>query len=795
MRISLNWLNDYIDIQQESPKEMAERITRAGIHVEGVLSSRIDALVVGLVEECVDHPDSDHLHICQVHLGNGTTQIVCGASNVKKGQKVVVALPGAILPGGFEIKKTTIRGVESNGMICALYELGLEEKEANYHKGIHVIEAPLEVGSNPLTYLGLDDVIYELDLNPNRAYDCTNHIGFAYEVGSVLNKKVKKPDVASNAIGGDFTKTFTVNVLTDKCTLYKTRMVKDVVLGESPSFIKKRLKAVGMRPINNVVDISNYVMLEYGQPLHFFDADKLGNDLVVRMAQEEETVITLDEKTRKLAKEDLVIVSDDKVVAIAGVMGCANSEVDTNTKNIVIESAIFDPYSVRYTSLRLGLRSEASLRFEKGLNFEYTDEALERACFLLEKYASGKVIEGKLEVGNMDKTPKIATVSREKINAVLGMQLKNEDINQIFERLSFGYTYENNNYIVTIPNRRLDVSIREDLIEEIGRLYGYDNIKGKIPNGPMKQGGYNEKTYFQKQLSKRMRSLGLNEVRTYTLLSEEENKQFNLNPELAIPLQLPMSADKSVIRQTMIPSMLKIVDYNVARGIKNISIYEISNIYKKEGEAFSEDTKLAVAMVGSYVSNKWNNKEIENDFYTLKGIVENLLDFLGYQNRYSIRRDEQLPKEMHPYQSAIIYVDNHEIGYMGKVHPSISKLGVYVLELSINKLFNQKTSKLKYKSHSIYPMVNKDLAFMVSKDVDAGVIVDIIRKIGGNTLISTQVFDIYQGNNIADDKKSIAISLTFSDVTKTLTDEEVNDKLHKMIVEVETKIGGILRDK
>jgi phenylalanyl-tRNA synthetase beta chain len=345
MRISLNWLNDYVDIKNENPEYLAEKITRAGVNVEGIKSFNISNLTIGYIESKESHPNSDHLNVCKVNLGNETVQIVCGAPNVDADQKVIVAKIGSILPGGFEIKKVDIRGVESNGMICALFELGLEDKEANYHKGIHVLGNDAIVGSNPLTYLGLDDTVYELDLNPNRN-DCLSHIGFAYETAAVLNKKVAMPNTNTNDIDDSINNYFNLDVQTPNCYMYKARMVKDVVIGDSPEFIKRRLASAGMRSINNVVDISNYIMLEYGQPLHFFDKDKLGNKIIVRMANDNEEAITLDNKNRTLIKDDIVIASDREVVAIAGVMGCTNSEIDEQTKNILIESAIFNPYNL-----------------------------------------------------------------------------------------------------------------------------------------------------------------------------------------------------------------------------------------------------------------------------------------------------------------------------------------------------------------------------------------------------------------------------------------------------------------
>ena len=794
MRVSLNWINDYVDIKGVDSREMAESITRAGINVESIKKVDISNLVIGYIEEKTSHPDSDHLNVCSVNIGSETLQIVCGAPNVDKGQKVIVAKEGAILPGNFEIKKTTIRGVESNGMICALFELGLEDKETNYQKGIHILGNDAVVGSDPLAYLGVDDTVYELDLNPNRN-DCLSHLGFAYEVAAVLNKKVTLPEIKTNPISENIADNSKIKVATDNCTMYKMRMVKDVVIGDSPSFIKDRLASAGMRSINNVVDISNYIMLEYGQPLHFFDKSKVGNEIFVRMANNGEETVTLDGKTRSLIDDDVVITNGSDVVAIAGVMGCANSEVDNNTKDILIESAIFNPYNVRYTSIRLDLRSEASLRFEKSLNYEYTELAIERACYLLEKYASGKVADGTVSYDVVDKMPKIAVVSKDKINNVLGMNLSHNDIMNSFSKLDFKVDESNEIYTVTIPNRRMDVSIREDIIEEVGRLYGYDLIVGKLPIGPMKRGSYNKKTLFRKIISKRMRSLGLNEVRSYTLISSEDSKLFKYNDEEDINLQLPMSADKSVVRQTIMPSLLKVVDYNLARSTKDINIYEISNVYYKKDNEYIEETKLAFSMLGNYISNDWQGICQKVDFYTVKGIVENLLNYLGLNGRYKITSSGDIPSQMHPGVSAVVSIDSEIVGYFGAIHPSLNKLPIYIGELSLDRLFTKKTGVIKYKESPKYPSISKDMAFIIDKDIEAATIMSLITKTGGKVLQNVDVFDIYVGDNIADNKKSIALALTFMDIKKTLTDDEVNAVFSNIISEIEIKLGGILRNK
>ena len=573
--------------------------------------------------------------------------------------------------------------------------------------------------------------------------------------------------------------------------LYMAKMVKDVKIGESPDFIKQRLIAAGMRPINNVVDISNYIMLEYGQPLHFFDKDKLGDKIKVRMAGDNETIVTLDKKERVLTSEDIVITDGVKPVCIAGVMGGENTEVDENTKDILIESAIFNAYNVRYTSLRLDLRSEASLRYERGLNYEYTEKAIERACHLLEKYASGKVLSDTVVYDNISKTKKVAEVTLDDINKTLGLKMKDEDVKRSLNNLGFEFTAEKNKYTVNIPNRRLDVEPhRQDLIEEIGRLYGYDKIESFLPNLADKSGKYVGAVSLRKLISNRLKALGLNECRTYTLVSDEENDMFKYDRHTGIDLLRPMSSDKKTIRQTIIPSLLKVYDYNKARNVKDVMIYEIANTYYDRN---IEDTKVAILMKGNYLSNTWNSNNTKVDFYLLKGILENLLDYLGFKNRYQLAEKEI--DGIHPGISAEILLDREPIGYMGRVHPNISKEDIYVLEISMTKLYDKKIKAIKYKEISKYPSIVKDLAFIVKKDITSGSIEETIKRAGGKLLTNIEAFDVYTGENVKDDEKSIAYSLTFTDPTRTLSDEEVMQVINKIIDEVVNKHNAVLRDK
>lgn len=789
--ISTNFLNDYVKIDDLDLKELAEKITKQGVNIEKIITKSINNIVIGQVVSCTSHPDSDHLHICKVDIGNDILDIVCGAPNVREGLKVLVALPGAILPGNFEIKKSTIRGQVSNGMLCALYELGLEEKtEENYSKGIYEVEENAPLGVDAIKYLGYDDTVYELDIHKHRNNDCYYHIGFAYEVASIINREVKLPKVVLKTNEEDINDLLTINVDTDKCPYYTSRIVKNIKIKESPDFIKKRLESVGMRSINNVVDISNYVMLEYGQPLHFFDREKLGNKIIVRNAKENEKITTLDGITRTLNTNDIVITDGTKIVALAGVMGGDNTKVDENTKDLVIESAIFDSVSIRTTSERLNLKSEASTRYGKGLNYEYTTMAIDRACDLLTKYADATVVNNTLIYDKIDKTKKEVEFKTEEINKLLGITLTDDIVKENLEKLNFTYEYKNNSFIVTIPNRRLDIDPNiNDIAEEIGRLYGYHNLVSTLPKVPIKKGEYSKEVLLKRNVSKRLQSLGLNECKTYTLTSLEDSKLFNYDKMTNIILPNPMSNDKKVVRTSIIPSLINIYKYNNKRNIKDILIYEISKTYDIN---YNENMKVAILIKGNYIDTSWNTNKIECDLYVLKGIIENLLEYLGYKNRYHFIKDKI--DDLHPGISAKILLDREEIGIIGKLHPSISKDDIYVCELSLTKL-DKPIKNIKYKEVSIYPSINKDVAFIIDKNITSDTVLEEIKRVGGRLLTNIKVFDVYTGDKIDNDKKSIAYSLTFNSEEKTLTDEEVDTLFRNIIDKVNNKFNSTIRDK
>lgn len=786
MKLSTNFLKDYIDIDVDV-KQLAEDMTRVGNEYDSA-SNLINAtkLVIGQITECEPHPDSDHLHLCKVNIGTEVLDIVCGAPNARTGLKVIVALDGAVLPEK-TIKKGMIRGQESNGMLCSIAELGLEHKflKPEDSEGIAELGEDAEIGGDPIKYLQMDDGVIDFELTANRG-DLLSILGMAYEVGAIYDKKVKEVDLKHKESGEDINKTFKTEVKTENCSKLLVKKVENVKIEESPIFIKNRLIASGIRPINNVVDISNYVMLELGQPLHFYDADKLGNKLVVRMAEDGEKLTTLDNVERTLTSEDIVIADATHGVGLAGVMGGLETEVEPDTKNIIIESAIFDSVKVRKTSKKI-VRSEASNRFEKGLDPERTTMAIERACKLLEEYAGGTVVTGTVEYDKTNNKEKEIEITFKNINDVLGTVIPNEEILNVFRKLGFSYKVNGETIKVTVPTRRLDISIKEDLIEEVSRIYGVDNIEGKLPIVPMRKGSY-DKT--QREIRNKMIALGLKETLTYVLINDKEVNGYTLDKFEPLKLLDPITEDRNTLRYSMIPSLYKVYEYNKAREQKDISIFEIGKGFYKKGEVYGEDTKLCVLMSGKYSTGLNNNKTV--DFYVIKGIAEEVLDYLGYSGRYSFMKQE-MPKEMHPGQSAMINVNGSNIGMIGKIHPSVTKDDVYVLEINLDELFTKKVGKMKYKEFSKFPSINKDIALVVDKKSVSKDIEKVIKSAGGILLTNIEVFDVYTGVGVGIDKKSIAYSLTFSDMKKTLTDEEINGLMDKIIDAVSKKCGAELR--
>ena len=794
MKLSRSFLDEYVDTKGISNKELADMMTKVGNEYESISEiANATNLVIGEVLECIPHPNSDHLHICKVNVGTDIRQIVCGAPNVKANIKVIVALPGAKL-GDIVIKEGVIRQEESKGMLCSLQELGLDSKYLTEEdkKGIHILGDDAVVGSDPLEYLGLDDSYIDFELTSNRN-DLLSVLGMAYEVGAILNEKVKLPETTIEKEIEDVKDYISVDVETENCPLYLARIVKNVTINESPNFIKKRLMASGIRPINNVVDISNYVMLEYGQPLHFFDYDTLGNKIIIRQAKQDEELTTLDGTLRILDQSDIVIANENHAVALAGVMGGLKEEIEETTKNIAIESAIFNPVNIRKTSRKI-LMSEASSRFEKGLDPKRTYAAIDRACYLLEKYANATVIKGIEKYDKISYKENVIKLNKNKISKVLGLEISSDEIVDVFNRLGFKTIVDKENYVVDVPSRRMDIKIEEDLIEEIGRIHGIDNIEGKLPTEEIKPGKRTYSYEIEKIVKENLISSGLKEVITYSLVDEKMLNQFKEEDFESYKVLRPISKDKEYMRNSIVPSLINVYNYNVSRKNESVNIFEVSETYVKIDNKMKESKKVAILMSGDLSETKWLGIKQTANFYLLKGIVINLLNYLGFKGRIIIDSTCDI-NELHPYNKASIYVDREKVGYIGKVHPEISKKDLYVCEINLTKVMTLHIKPIKNKEISKYPTIKKDVAFVVDNNIKSLDITNTIKKVGTQLLKDIDIFDLYTGNNIIGSKKSIAYTLTFNSSDRTLTEEEVDKIFRNIIEKVETTYNAKIRDK
>ena len=788
MILSKKFVGDYTNLNNIDTKELADKMLKLGNEYESIKSLvPSEKLVVGKVLECKNHPESDHLKIVKVDVKSDILNIICGAPNIKEGQKVIVALNGCVLPLG-EIKKTTILGVESNGMICSIAELGLDKKFLNDKdiNGICELGEDAKEGENAIKYLQLDDEIIDFELTANRA-DLLSMLGLAYEASVITQEDVKLPDTTYTPIKDNINDYLKLEVNTKDVYTFLVKRVNNIKIEDSPVWMKNRLIASGIRSINNVVDISNYVMLETGQPLHFYDADKLGKYIGARNAKNEEKLVTLDNQERVLDYNDIVIINENGPVALAGVMGGLDTEIDENTKNVVIECAIFNGANIRRTSKKL-LRSEASIRYEKGLDVNRCYMAIDRACNMLEKYACGNVLDGMLEYNTLDREEKKISITLDKINSVLGYNLKTDDVLDVFNKLKFKTKVVKDTFEVQVPTRRIDISIKEDLIEEVSRVYGVDNIKSTLPvfeSIPSKHSN------IERLIKDKMVGLGLNEVITYSLINLNDVYKFTNDEFAVIKVLDPLTEERNVLRHSMITSHLDVYKYNKARNIKDLSIFEMSKCFSLINGEYIEENKLACLLSGCY--NVGLNKEY-HDFYTTKGIVESILDYLGYNNRYDFVVKE-LPEEMHPSKSAYIEISGKIVGLFGQVHPSICKDEVYVIEINLDTLLDIKTSKIKYKEITKYPGITKDVAFILPKEVTSLEVINTIKSGSGKLLNRVEVFDYYEGDKIDKDKKSIAYSLYFESKDKTLSDEEIVPLFDKIIDLVTKNHNAILRDK
>lgn len=800
MLISNEWLKEYVTID-DSVSNLAERITRTGIEVDDLIdyTKDIKNLVVGFVKSKDKHPDADKLNVCQVDIGEDEpVQIVCGAPNVDAGQYVIVAKVGGRLPGGIKIKRAKLRGERSEGMICSLQEIGISSNyiPKSFESGIYVFSESQVPGTDALQALYLDDQVMEFDLTPNRA-DALSMIGTAYEVAALYNTKMTKPDTTSNELELSANDELTVTIENeDKVPYYSARVVHDVTIEPSPIWMQARLIKAGIRPINNVVDISNYVLLEYGQPLHMFDQDAIGSQqIVVRQANEGEKMTTLDDTERELLTSDIVITNGQTPIALAGVMGGDFSEVKEQTSNIVIEGAIFDPVSIRHTSRRLNLRSESSSRFEKGIATEFVDEAVDRACYLLQTYANGKVLKDRVSSGELGAFITPIDITADKINRTIGFDLSQNDIVTIFNQLGFDTEINDDVITVLVPSRRKDITIKEDLIEEVARIYGYDDIPSTLPVfDKVTSGQLTDRQYKTRMVKEVLEGAGLDQAITYSLVSKEDATAFSMQQRQTIDLLMPMSEAHASLRQSLLPHLIEAASYNVARKNKDVKLFEIGNVFfaNGEGELPDQVEYLSGILTGDYVVNQWQGKKETVDFYLAKGVVDRVSEKLNLE--FSYRRADI--DGLHPGRTAEILLENKVVGFIGELHPTLAADNdlkrTYVFELNFDALMSVSVGYINYQSIPRFPGMSRDIALEVDQNIPAADLLSTIHAHGGNILKDTLVFDVYQGEHLEKGKKSIAIRLNYLDTEETLTDERVS----KVQAEIEAALieqGAVIR--
>ncbi|MBF8807956.1 MAG: phenylalanine--tRNA ligase subunit beta [Enterococcus lacertideformus] len=792
MLVSYKWLNKYVDLSAVTPKELADKMSVTGIEVEGIKipEEGLKKIVVGEVMECVPHPDSDHLSICQVDIGEELSQIVCGAPNVKAGIKVIVALPNSRIAGNVKIKKGKMRGQVSNGMICALQEIGYPDSVVpkEYAEGIYYMPQDAVNGDPVFSYLDMDDAIIELSITPNRA-DALSMRGVAYEVGAIYRQTPVFNDEKLIEVARKATDKIKVTVEDQESVpAYQIRIIEGVKIQASPQWLQNRLMNEGVRPINNVVDVTNYILLLFGQPLHAFDYDKLGSkEINVRHAKDSEMIVTLDGETRELTPENLVITNGQVPVALAGVMGGLNSEITETTTTVALEAALFDPSTIRRTAKQFNLRSESSARFEKGINKATINKACEVTAAMIVALAGGEVLQGAV-IGSSYQAEEVeVNITLSRINRYLGTTLTVEEVSEIFEALGFSYRVEEEAYMITVPPRRWDIQIEADIIEEVARIYGYDRLPSTLPSGETVAGSLTREQATSRKIRTTLEDSGLNEAISYALTTEEKSRQFTMVESLITRLDWPMSEERSVLRMNLISGLLDNVSYNVARKNSDVALYEIGRIFYQENDPLThlpqEVKHVALALTGTWEEKNWQSKAQVVDFYTIKGLLDNLFDRLAISSEITYQATTKM-KEMHPGRTAEIYLGEICIGFVGQVHPSTAKEydipETYVAEFALDSVIEAAKKGITFHAITKFPSVSRDMAMLVEETTTNQEIVTVIRSAAGKFLTDIQLFDVYQGKNIEPGYKSMAYSLTFENPEATMTDEEINRSMAKI---------------
>ncbi len=798
MLISLNWLKKYVDLEGIETSEMENALTMIGQEVEKIeiKGENLDKVITAQILEKEMHPDSDHLTVCKVDTGKEVLQIICGAPNHKAGDKVALAQIGARLTPEFVIKKGKIRGLESNGMLCSEEELGIGHDTS----GIIILPEDTPLGVPMKEYLGLNDIVFELEITPNRP-DCLSHIGIAREVAALYNKELKYPKTEINKETVEKTvDNISVEIKdNDLSKRYVARIIKNVQVKESPKWLKERVESVGIRSINNIVDVSNYILMETNQPNHIFDLDKLeGTKITVDVAKNDEIFVTLDEQERKLNNEDIVIKDEKKVVALAGVMGGFNSQITENTKNILLEVAHFNPQKIRKTSRRLALISDSSYRFERGVDRENAINVVNRIANVIQEVAGGDILQGVVDNYPEVTAKQVAELNFARLNRFVGKEIAREEVIRILQKLEVTVEDKGENLILTAPSFRQDLENEQDYYEEIIRMYGFDNIENKLPKVEINETSTIDTTKLIDRVKLIAASTGLQEVINYSFIPKDgvdKVKFTNVEKEKLIDVLKPITEDFVTLRPTLLYSLIKNAKDNINRNVENIRFFEVSRTFEKAEELAKEEVKLGIILAGNNDKTLWNPKPEAYDFYDLKGIVEEIFSKLRFKN-YQIKRSMQT--QLHPGRSVDVFVGREFIGSFGEIHPDVlekfdlGKKAVLVGEFNIDLIKKYIGKAVKYEGMVKFPAVPRDIALVMDEAVLVGDVLKVIEKVD-NKIEKVELFDIYRGLGVLTGKKSVAISIKLRDKNKTLEEKEINDVVEKILKKVEKQFGAELR--
>ncbi len=802
MKISYNWIKEYLDLNVK-PVDLAEKIERTSVEVDGVTtpSDGLKKIVVGHVLSMEAHPDSDHLHVCQVDVGEDEPlQIVCGAPNVAAGQNVIVALPGSRIADNVKIKKSKMRGIPSAGMICALQEIGFSEDVVpkDYVDGIYVLPEDATPGDAVYDYLGMNDSLIDLDVTPNRG-DMLSLYGTLHDLAAIYDKPVELDHPEVKEDGAAIADQLTIHVDEALSPQYRMRLVKNVKLAPSPMWLQIRLWNAGMRPINNVVDITNYIMMKYGQPLHAFDYDKFnGEDVYVRTAKAGEKLTTLDENDHDLDENDIVIADQKGPIALAGVMGGLDASIQDGTTTVAIESAVFEHDHIRKAAQRHNLHTDASQRFERGVNQAGVQEALDAAAQMMNELADGEVQKGSVVGSSNIPEPAVIDITLTHVNAILGTELTMDQVSHILESLGFEVTVSGDTLTVTVAVRRNDIHIPADLLEEIARIYGYDQLPATLPTGRMTMGTLTTKQRLMRATRHSLEGLGLNQAISYALTTEEKAKMFMMQASETTNLSWPMSMDHAVLRMNVVSGLLDDIAYNSARKVKDVALYEQGRVFYREdgNDRPSEEEHIAGAITGTLMPEAWNQAAQPVDFFQMKGIVAAYLKDMAVNGDVTYEPNTDMP-EMHPGRTADVLVHGHRIGFLGQVHPLIAKQfkigATYVFELNLQAIIDMPKQENQYDVISRYPAITRDIAMLVDDDVTNDQVVALIERRGGAFLQSVKLFDVYDGVKVPKGKKSLAYTLTYQDKHETLVDDAVTQAFDKVSKRLEDDLGAQIR--